>query len=107
MTNVQRLQIRTKEEDILLLEDLLESAKQAILARRFPKGDYPLDENGETYIEPRYLDLQFRLALSAYNKEGADFQTSHSENGVSRSWGSEGYPKELLAEIVPLVSVAR
>lgn len=29
------------------------------------------------------------LALYSYNKIGAEFQASHSENGVSRTWKSE------------------
>lgn len=95
-----RLKLRTKEEDDSILLDCMESAKAAILARRFPYAeDYP-DE-----VEDRYLDLQYRCALALYNKEGAEFETSHSENNVSRSWGSEGIPVELLREVVPYVGV--
>lgn len=101
MDNLSRLKARTDEKNELLLEDLLESAKQAILARRFPYGEYP-DE-----LEPRYLDLQFRIALSMYNKLGADFETSHSENGVSRSWGNSHIPEELLSEVVPMASLVK
>lgn len=94
-----RLKSRTKEENEELLLDLLESAKSAIFTRRFPYQEWP-DE-----VEPRYRDLQYRIALAMYNKEGAEFERSHSENGVSRSWGSEGIPTELLAEIVPKAGV--
>lgn len=30
------------------------------------------------------------LALYYFNKQGADFETNHSENGVSRTYASEG-----------------
>lgn len=101
MDNLSRLKARTNETDEFLLTDLLESAKHAILARRFPYGEYP-DE-----LEPRYLDLQFRIALSMYNKLGAEFETSHSENGVSRSWSNSHIPEELLNEVVPMVSLVK
>lgn len=95
-----RLKMRTKEEDDSILLDCMESAKAAILARRFPYAtDYP-DE-----VEARYLDLQYRCALAIYNKDGADFETVHKENGIERSWGSEGIPTQLLQEVVPYVGV--
>ena len=101
MENLERLKLRTNESDEELLQELLESAKHAILARRFPYGEYP-----ET-LEPRYSDLQVRIALAAYNKLGADYQTSHKENGVDRGWASEGIPEELLQEGTPVGGMVR
>lgn len=99
MTNIERLKLRTGEPDEAILEDILESAKSAILARRYPYGDWP-DE-----LEARYVDLQFRIALSIYNKQGGEFESAHTENGVSRTYGSEGIPLELLSEVTPIVKV--
>lgn len=99
MDNLARLKLRTGEADEAILEDCLESAKAAILARRYPYGEWP-DE-----LESRYLDLQFRCALAIYNKRGGEFETAHSENGVSRSFGSEGIPQELLLEVTPMAKV--
>lgn len=99
MDNLARLKLRTGEPDEAILEDCLESAKSAILARRYPYGEWP-DE-----LESRYLDLQFRCALAIYNKQGGEFETAHSENGVSRSFGSEGIPQELLLEVTPMAKV--
>ena len=65
MDNLARLKLRTNEPDEAILEDCLESAKSAIMARRYPFQDWP-DE-----LESRYLDLQFRVALDLYNKTGA------------------------------------
>lgn len=106
MTTIARLKLRTGETDEDILSDLLESAKSAILTRRFPYGDYPLDDAGETYLEPRYADLQMRIAEAMYQKLGAGYEKSHSENGISRVWTSEGIPEELLQEIVPKVGVS-
>ena len=96
MDNLERMKLRTGESNIAVLRDCLDSARAAIMARRYPYGDWP-DE-----LESRYLDLQFRIALAIFNKQGGEFETAHSENGVSRSYGSEGIPQELLLEVTPM-----
>nr|DAK72240.1 MAG TPA: tail connector protein [Caudoviricetes sp.] len=96
MTNAERLMLRTGECSPCLIEDLLASATAAIMARRYPFGDWP-----ET-LDKRYEDLQYRIALAMYNKDGADYQVSHSENGISRSWSTDGIPESLLQEITPM-----
>ena len=96
MDVLERLKTRTGEQDETLLNELLESAKAAILARRFPYGD------GSEELEPRYLDLQVRIACAMYDKLGANYEIGHAEGGVSRSWKSEGIPESLLSEITPM-----
>ena len=88
-----RLNIIGNEEDTLLL-NFLDSAKYEIMARRYPYGDFPKE------LDIRYADLQLRIAVVMYNKQGAEGQKSHSENGVSRSYEDYGY---LLSEVVPMV----
>lgn len=117
MTILERLILRTEESDEAILTDCAESAKNAILARRFPYGDWPtrevetVDEDGnvtvteETYLEPRFLDLQYRIALDLYNKMGAEGQLTHSENGISRSFESSWISEQLLAEVTPYCGV--
>lgn len=133
MTNLERMKLRTGEPDEAVLLDCLESAKSAILARRYPYQRWPTQEieveippvtgtdpdTGETIVvtpgrtetvtiyelESRYLDLQLRCALDLYNRIGAEGQVSHSENGISRVWGAEWISQELLNEVVPLVGV--
>lgn len=100
MTQLERLKIRIPEEiNDVVLEDILESAKAVILSRRFPFGEQP------TEIEPKYNDLQIRIAVEMYNKQGVEGQTSHSENGVSRSYASANVSEDLLKEITPKVGV--
>lgn len=113
MTNLERMKLRTMEADEAILSDCLESAKNAILARRFPYADYPtrkvVKPDGstveETYIEPRYEDLQYRIAIDLYNKSGAEGELSHSENGISRSYESSWISEQLLSEVTPKVGV--
>lgn len=99
MTPLERMQLRTNEPDERILVDCLESAKSAILSRRFPFGNWP-DE-----LEKRYEDLQYRVAIDLYNRTGAEGQLTHSENGISRSWGAEWISEELLSEVTPYVGV--
>jgi hypothetical protein len=99
VTNLERLKLRTNEPDEAILNDCLESAKSAILARRFPYKEWADD------IEPKYTDLQFRIALDLYNKIGGEGQLTHSENGVSRTWESSWVSEQLLSEVVPYVGV--
>ncbi len=100
MTQLERLKIRIAEkvEDIEL-EDILESAKAVILSRRFPFGEQP------TEIEDKYKDLQIRIAVEMFNKRGAEGETAHSENGVSRTYASSNVSEDLLKEITPKVGV--
>ena len=100
MTQLERLKIRiTEKVDDKELEDILESAKAVILSRRFPFGEPPAE------IEDRYKDLQIRIATEMFNKRGAEGETSHSENGISRSYSSASVSEELLREITPKAGV--
>lgn len=100
MTQLERLKIRiTENVSDIVLEDLLESAKAVILSRRFPFGEQPAE------IESKYKDLQIRIAVEMYNKIGAEGETSHSENGISRGYSSASVSEELLREITPKAGV--
>lgn len=100
MTQLERLKIRiTENVTDAELEDILESAKAVILSRRFPFGEHP------TEIESRYNDLQIRIAVEMFNKRGAEGETAHSENGVSRTYSSASVSEELLREITPKAGV--
>ena len=100
MTQLERLKIRiTEKVSDGELEDILESAKAVILSRRFPFGEQPEE------IENKYKDLQIRIAVEMFNKRGAEGETAHSENGVSRSYASANVSEDLLKEITPKVGV--
>jgi hypothetical protein len=100
MTQLERLKIRiTEKVNDVELEDILESAKAVILSRRFPFGDWPEE------LESKYKDLQIRIAVEMFNKRGAEGETAHSENGISRSYASANVSEDLLKEITPKVGV--
>ena len=105
MDNLTKLKKRTGETDDELLAVLLDDAKYAILNRRFPFGDFPVDAEGNTVVEARYLDLQYRIALDLYNKQGAEGQLSHKENGIDRTFESSWISEQLLKEVIPYCGV--
>lgn len=82
-----------------LMADCVEMAKNAILGRRFPYQEWPSD------IEPRYQDLQVRIAVDLYNKIGAEGETGHSENGITRNYESSWISEQLLSEVTPYCKV--
>lgn len=64
--------------------------------RRFtPKDEILYDEYYEDKIVP--------LAVAGFLKTGAEGEIMHTENGVSRSYTSDGkYPNAMLKDIAPL-----
>lgn len=102
MTPLERMKLRTNEPSEAVLLDCIESAKEAILNRRFPYG--ATADKKDAYLAEKQ-DLLYRCAIDIYNKEGAEGQLSHSENGISRTYESSWISAQLLAEITPMCGV--
>lgn len=79
-----------------LLSFLIEEAEGIVLNRRHPFG-YP---EGTT-VEHRFEHIQIQIALELFSKMGAEGQTAHSENGISRSYEAADVSPSLLKRIVP------
>ena len=105
MDNLMRLKRRTGETDEALLEDMLFSAKIAILNRRYPYKQFSYANAENTELEGQYEDLQFRMALDLYNKQGAEGQITHNSNGTNRMYESSWISAQLLAEVTPYCGV--
>lgn len=67
---------------------------------------YPYDSE-VTEVPRRYEFLQCEIAAYLLNKRGAEGQTGHSENGISRSYESAGVPESMLGAVTPMVGVLR
>ena len=76
-----------------VLEGVVSAAGALILNRMYPFG-YARG----TVVPYHYEELQLQLAVELYSKRGAEGQTAHSENGISRSWPEQS---RLLAMVVP------
>ena len=59
---------------------------------------YPFDWDKQD-LPTKYDQLQIELAIVLYNMKGVEGQSAHSENGVSRTYRSEG---EILGEVIPM-----
>jgi hypothetical protein len=74
----------------------------AIAGRKIINRAYPYDDT-VTEVPRRYSYLQCEIANYLLNKRGAEGQTSHSENGISRSYENADVPESMLSEVVPHV----
>lgn len=79
----------------------IEIAKSAVMARLFPFrddaewGDVPAKHHGRAC----------QIAVYLANRRGAEGEVSHSENGVSRTYGSADIPEAYLDGLKPFVGV--
>ena len=75
-----------------------------IAGRKIISRAYPYDDEITT-VPNKYGILQCEIAAYLLNKRGAEGETSHSENGISRSYENANVPESLLSEIVPYCEV--
>ena len=90
---------KSDNEEVLLA--YLNIAGQKIINRAYP---YDFDV---TEVPARYEYLQCEIAAYLLNKRGAEGQLIHSENGISRTYGSADVPTAMLNAITPVVGVLR
>ena len=84
--------------DDKILDTYLRISKQKILNRRFPFDE----KRRQGEVPDEYEMLQLELACTLINKRGAEGESAHNENGVSRNYRTES---DILFEITPLVGV--
>jgi hypothetical protein len=56
-------------------------------------------------VPSKYEYKQCQIALYLLNKRGADGQTAHNENGVSRSYENGDVPESMLSDVIPQAGV--
>ena len=82
-----------------VLSAYLKLAGGKIIAKAFPY------QNDVTEVPAQYSYLQVEIAAYMLNKRGAEGETAHSENGVSRSYEDGDIPATLLRRITPMAGV--
>jgi hypothetical protein len=85
-----------------LLMYLLEQSEGIVLNRRYPFG---VPE--EATVPAAYEHIQLQIAVELYSKMGAEGQTGHNENGISRTYEAADVSPSLLRRIVPLCGGVR
>lgn len=102
MTDTEKLTMlkaMTGEKDESVLSTYLSIAGNKVLKRA-----YPFDST-VTVVPDRYAYNQVEIAAYLVNKRGAEGETAHNENGISRSYEDGDVPPTLLREIVPCASL--
>ena len=96
-----RLQRRLPNADPEELRDYLDDAESAILNRLYP---FATSVEGKE-LPSRYYELAVRIATYFYDKQGAEGETVHVENGIHRHYEGADIPPSMLAEITPFIEV--
>lgn len=52
-------------------------------------------------VESQYSTIQIKMAVEMYNKRGAEGQTMHTENGITRMYEKADISPSLLMQITP------
>lgn len=87
----------TTQDDVLKM--YLNFSGNQIIRRAYPfRADV-------TEVPSQYEHLQIEIAVMLYNKQGAEGQNYHSENGIHRTYESSGIGKGVLSLITPFVDV--
>ncbi len=91
MTQVELLRSLVPESQEVSNETVqfyLDIAKDIICERRFT-----------TDVELEYKNIQVLMAIELFNKIGVEGQTSHSENGISRTYDTSDISRSLLSKV--------
>lgn len=67
---------------------------------------YPYNDEIEE-VPKKYHTLQCEIAAYLINKRGAEGQTSHSENGITRSYENADIPSSMLRSVTPHVGIIK
>lgn len=104
MDLLRRLKVRLGIKDDTeneLLEVLIEDASNTITSILYKA--YPTIPNDVDLT--RYQSQIIAVAIEMYNKQGAEGQIQHSENGINRSWNNADFSLQALKGVSPLAYV--
>ena len=89
----------TDETDLDVLRTYLKVAGQKIICQAFPY------KNDVSEVPAKYDTLHCEIAAYMLNKRGAEGQTSHTENGISRQYENGDVPESMLKAVIPFAEV--
>lgn len=88
------------DEESAILAEYLNMAKDEILNWMY-RGDVP--EGAD--VPARYEQTQIQAVIAGYSISGAEGQTSHSENGISRTFKYPDMLAYIHSHVIPLVQI--
>lgn len=101
------LEIEKKEMVKAMTEETNDSTVSAYLGiagNKICRKAYPFDPT-VTEVPEQYHFLQVEIAVYLLNKRGAEGESAHSENGISRTYENGDVPPSMLRQIVPMCGV--
>ena len=106
MTDQEKLEllkamIGDSTESNIVLSTYLKIAGDKIVNKAYPYN------NDITEVPKQYEILQCEIATYLINKRGAEGQTSHSENGITRSYENADIPTSMLSCVTPHVGIIK
>lgn len=105
MTDAEKLaalkaMVGTSDTDEVL-STYLKLSGNKIITKAFPYDDTV------TEVPTKYEYLQIEIAAYMLNKRGAEGQTSHTENGITRQYENADVPSSMLKAVTPHCGVIR
>ncbi len=103
----------TDEEKLIAVEAMIDDSSDStealsvylkIAGQKILNRAYPFDST-VTEVPKKYDMLQCEIAAYLLNKRGAEGQTSHTENGITRNYGGADVPEAMLSGVIPRVGV--
>lgn len=79
------------------------SAYLKIAGNKICRKAYPFDP-AVTEVPEQYGFTQVEIAVYLLNKRGAEFETSHNENGINRTYEGADVPSSIMRSITPFCS---
>jgi hypothetical protein len=94
--NALKVAILPDTESNETLQFLLQMSESIVLNRMYPFG---YDEGAQ--VPSRYEFVQIQIATELYSKRGTEGESSHDENGISRTYETGSVSNSLLRQIIP------
>lgn len=82
------------------IEMLISNARESIINVRHYPDDWTDDKISKDL--EKFENVLINLVVYDYNKEGMDYENSHTESGVSRQFQSRA---RIMADVVPFVHI--
>lgn len=80
------------------------SAYLSLAGDKICRRAYPFDPT-VMEVPEQYGFTQVEIAVYLLNKRGAEGETAHSENGISRTYESGDVPASMMRQVVPMAGI--
>lgn len=85
----------------IVLSTYLKLAGDKVIAKA-----YPFDKS-VVEVPERYESVQLEIASYLINKRGAEGETTHTENGITRVYENADVPSSMLKNVIPMCGTVR